>query len=617
MAIFPQRLLRLAVTALGVFVINLAPAQAANVLLLADDMTPGTAALIKAFETAGHQVTTVTPEFKWDGYTPSLTGIDVVVHLNGATWVDPLPVSAQQALQAFVENGGAYVGGQWNGFERVKNFQAEMDDLVLQNWGTSSTECSNACKVTYTAVDGHGTHPLLAGLPSSFTFFADGHGDYALNEFEYDAPTVLMTTDSRMPGVIVRDFGKGRVVNFSIAPNDGSSETLQDLNILQLYLNAVAWGADKSNQAPTAEATVDQATMEATSADGATFTLDASKSADPEGESLTYEWTGPMGTASGQRVTIVLPPPVLDQSVVEHTVTLTVADPRGASASTTLTLTVTDTTAPVIVGIPGPIDVEATSPEGAPVPFGSIEADDAVDGRRHVSCSHSAGATFPLGVTDVTCESGDGHGNTIKSSFTVTVRDTTKPKLSVPPSPPVVEATSPAGASVSFTVDATDLVDPNVSINCSAASGSTFTLGVTNVDCTATDDSGNATTERFAVTVRDTTPPVIGRITPNKTYLWSPNHVLVDVALGYTVTDAVSSPTCQATVSSDEAVDADGDGSTDVDWAVIDANLVRLRAERDGSGDGRIYTITVTCADADRNKSTAATSVYVQKSQSK
>ena len=44
---------------------------------------------------------------------------------------------------------------------------------------------------------------------------------------------------------------------------------------------------------------------------------------------------------------------------------------------------------------------------------------------------------------------------------------------------------------------------------CTAASGSTFALGSTTVDCTATDAHGNRATGSFAVLVEDTTAPVL------------------------------------------------------------------------------------------------------------
>lgn len=66
-----------------------------------------------------------------------------------------------------------------------------------------------------------------------------------------------------------------------------------------------------------------------------------------------------------------------------------------------------------------------------------------------------------------------------------------------------VDATTPAGASVTFTVTADDDVpDAAPNISCTPPSGSTFAIGTTTVSCTATDDEGAQTTGTFTVTVR-------------------------------------------------------------------------------------------------------------------
>jgi Tol biopolymer transport system component len=78
--------------------------------------------------------------------------------------------------------------------------------------------------------------------------------------------------------------------------------------------------------------------------------------------------------------------------------------------------------------------------------------------------------------------------------------DTTPPTL-VLPGPITVDATSPAGAVVSFTVSATDSVDPTPTVSCSRASGTTFPIGSTAVSCTSTDRAGNTSSGSFTVTV--------------------------------------------------------------------------------------------------------------------
>ncbi len=93
--------------------------------------------------------------------------------------------------------------------------------------------------------------------------------------------------------------------------------------------------------------------------------------------------------------------------------------------------------------------------------------------------------------------------------ITVLGGDAEAPALTLPGSISNVEATSPAGATVTFTATASDNVDGNVPVSCSPASGSTFRLGTTTVTCSATDSASNTGTGSFDVTVRDSRPPVV------------------------------------------------------------------------------------------------------------
>jgi HYR domain len=83
----------------------------------------------------------------------------------------------------------------------------------------------------------------------------------------------------------------------------------------------------------------------------------------------------------------------------------------------------------------------------------------------------------------------------------------TAPTLVVP-ADMTVEATSSAGAVVTFTVTATDAEDGNLtgSVSCTPASGSTFPLGETTVSCSVTDAGGLSASGSFKVKVVDTTP---------------------------------------------------------------------------------------------------------------
>ena len=164
--------------------------------------------------------------------------------------------------------------------------------------------------------------------------------------------------------------------------------------------------------------------------------------------------------------------------------------------------------APPQMSVPSDMSVEATGPTGASATF-TATATDPEDGTLPTpTCTPASGSTFPIAQTTVTCTATDGGGLSASGSFHVTVEDTTAPAL-VLPADQTAEATSGAGASVSFTTSATDVVDGPLSVNCDHASGDTFPVGTTTVACSATDTAGNPTTGSFHVTVQDTTAPLL------------------------------------------------------------------------------------------------------------
>lgn len=190
----------------------------------------------------------------------------------------------------------------------------------------------------------------------------------------------------------------------------------------------------------------------------------------------------------------------------ETTVTATTTDAAGNTATATLLVKVVDTIAPVL-SLPADITVEAFGPTGTAVIF-VAHATDTVNGDLTVSYSTEPGSIFALGETVVTVTAIDATGNVITGNFKITVVDHTGPVITVPANQ-TLEATGPSGASTTYSVSATDLIDGIVPVSVSSASGSTFSLGVNTVTATATDAAGNTSTRTFTVTVRDTTAPVI------------------------------------------------------------------------------------------------------------
>jgi large repetitive protein len=194
------------------------------------------------------------------------------------------------------------------------------------------------------------------------------------------------------------------------------------------------------------------------------------------------------------------------------TIHWTATDAANNAGHASSLVTVRDTTPPVIDAHDPIEDVEATGATGAVVSYLEPATHDLVDGIGAASCLPASGSTFALGTTSVACSAVDAHGNEATgTTFDVTVVDTTPPSIDAHAAIDGVEATSAAGASVSYLSPAThDLVDGTGSASCSPASGGTFVLGTTTVTCTAVDTHGNkATDTTFAVTVVDTTPPSI------------------------------------------------------------------------------------------------------------
>ncbi len=113
----------------------------------------------------------------------------------------------------------------------------------------------------------------------------------------------------------------------------------------------------------------------------------------------------------------------------------------------------------------------------------------------------------------------------------------------------------------------------------------------------------------------DTTPPVISA--GSYTELWPPNHQYHTFTLADCISatdngvDGLMDVDLQGeiiSISSDEPEDSDigngnnGDGSTLEDMVILDDDTTfKLRAERHGGGNGRVYTITVEVSDPSGN----------------
>ncbi|UCH83885.1 MAG: HYR domain-containing protein [Candidatus Latescibacterota bacterium] len=234
--------------------------------------------------------------------------------------------------------------------------------------------------------------------------------------------------------------------------------------------------------------------------------------------------------------------------------------------------------------------------------------------------TNNAPTTFPLGETTVTFTAEDDAGNVSSCTAKVTVEDTTAPSITCP-GDVTVECSDFCGTpwddpQLSAFFAGVSASDVCCAVNVTNDAPACFPLGTTTVTFTATDCVGNADSCTADVTVEDTTPPEI-TVTLNRDRLWPPNHKMVDIYATVEVTDVCCEfPTFVLTsATSDEPDNGKGDGNTindiqDADIGTADTHI-KLRSERQGGGDGRVYTIVYTASDCVGNTTDATVEVHV------
>jgi hypothetical protein len=133
-----------------------------------------------------------------------------------------------------------------------------------------------------------------------------------------------------------------------------------------------------------------------------------------------------------------------------------------------------------------------------------------------------------------------------------------------------------------------------------------YPLGTTSVTLVAENGTGDVDSCTATVTVRELNPPQIS-VEFNKYVLWPPNHKMVDITATVRVTDdCCPRPTFKlVSIWSNEPDNGLGDGNTigDIKEATFGRPDVafQLRAERSGTGTGRIYSIIYAAEDCSGN----------------
>lgn len=187
------------------------------------------------------------------------------------------------------------------------------------------------------------------------------------------------------------------------------------------------------------------------------------------------------------------------------------------------------------------------------------------------------------------------------------------------PVPLTAQVTSASGSALTVTWTVNQV---NVQTNLVAAGGATnalavvlaanLVLGTNLVTVTVVDSAGSQASCDSTIIVQDTIAPVITKVTAKPGSLWPPNHKLVPINIALVTKEACCLDNWHiVSVTSNEAIgsgaEKKGSGNTIPDWVVTGNHGLTLRAERAGTGKGRIYTVTVQAQDCAGNVSAPAT----------
>lgn len=113
-------------------------------------------------------------------------------------------------------------------------------------------------------------------------------------------------------------------------------------------------------------------------------------------------------------------------------------------------------------------------------------------------------------------------------------------------------------------------------------------------------------------------PPDCSRATPSVSKLWSPDHKFVPISiLGVTDPDGDPVSITINSIFQDEPVKEVGSGSTCPDATGVGTATAQVRAERSGTGDGRVYHISFTADDGRGGTCTGEVKVCVPHDQGK
>ncbi len=150
-----------------------------------------------------------------------------------------------------------------------------------------------------------------------------------------------------------------------------------------------------------------------------------------------------------------------------------------------------------------------------------------------------------------------------------------------------------------------------------SGSSATFTIsteGITTITFFGTDNAGNVESPKTLTIQLDKTPPTVTcGASPN--ILWPPNNKLVPLTLSVTVNDSLSGSVGFTLVSVNSNQPDSGQGDIQGFVTGTASTIGQIRAQRLGSGTGRLYTFAYSGADKAGNTASCTTSAMVPHNQ--
>ncbi|MEX0986459.1 MAG: HYR domain-containing protein, partial [Bacteroidales bacterium] len=244
-----------------------------------------------------------------------------------------------------------------------------------------------------------------------------------------------------------------------------------------------------------------------------TCATDKTQSADVNCESTVPDLTGEIVATDNGTIVSITQSPVAGTSIGlgVTTVTFTVTDDAGNTATCTADISVIDDEAPVLTGCPGNITVTADDEYCGNI--ATWVAPSASDNCSVILTStYSSGDFFPVGTTTVTYTAEDPSGNIATCSFNVTILPATSPVLSGDTDvcvPAEVTYSTPTLATKSYQWT---VVEGTISGSDTGSEISVMWSNTTEGTVTVTVTSGSGCSVSDSITIIKQATPVIGDI---------------------------------------------------------------------------------------------------------